>query len=1282
MSSISGPRIFLAVVAAIATVAYLICYNASKATRALVRLAGDVGLPGVPLLPHFDDVAEFIRRLRGNPALHTLFLDAQRYDLGLIVLCVLTSLAIAWLCWREPRARPSGVLLIVAAVAAAGADLTENLLLRSVVLAKEPGTIALISLPWVTTTKWLLWSATGVLSLVVVLRTIASPRAWGNALFLDVAYLIDSVWRRTEFRMHRAYVDEPTGALRRWDRPRSYRTSTHCWWLAVSALAVGFGPAWIDNCLRFPFDVPIWLPYAAGALAGLPPIGVMIWRRSLIRGWIDRRFKQVEALDPYLDKAVIAGRSRIVRLVVGSSVLLPALALFGIVYPLIKMGAFAPAYCAKRTGVLLGGAISSASLGLLAVCVVVIFMFGMIYRSARPTATLIWLQSLLLVVLAAMQWWVWAPGANAASGTPYRHVFVPIVVAMAVVMSIAPLLARWIFRPHPRLPKWRRFGPLGKSFRDRFRSGLHQSEFFVRRDELVRVSTSLFANALVRIVYRPLALALLPAIFAFGAHADWVFALAGTGAVIAALLLLWSGLNERWQRMIADIERWFFRGIALPVSIFVIVIGGLRIAGVDYVTTLLDATPLGVLFGAVAVSYCLSWLVEYWTNRVAAVELLRILGAGVGNEIKIAADLRGAPAPEIAVAPGGRHLMVHGLGNFAVVGTSQRRLERVFNVHRLIEVMRIAGGPHGGNAVREIERRIGFYFFILNMLIVMACGGLAWYVYGNIVDSTGAIPLVKARAADPAARQPPDLARRVLARVEAGRAPIVIVGSGGGTRAALYTAHVLTGLNGLGVADDIVLASGVSGGGVALAYFVANSRLLVGAPGDSQDWQQFRMRVAEPFIRDVLEGVFEMRVAGRTPLSILLAESFERRLFIDRQRIKFDDLAGGPALILNSTMVSHPAGDSDVLSVVLEAPGVRASAACVEFERAFKLMSGGRLIFTNLQDVRRFPQGPSRIPDTRLPYRIVQDPSVGLAEAAAATANFPPVFPNARVVLDGGGDCRTVKSYFVTDGGAEENLGLISALYAIETALAGFRECRAALPGVPRELQGCERALPPIHVVIAEASAAGSDYAQDRGLSAGLGDAKDRLAGGLAEELIKRIELEYAELFESPSAMLRFHYLPLPLAFRARGGFGTHWMHAERIEVADPRLREAPGAAGIRLDAIDPLTRDSPRTPRIMGGYADATAVIKKSELEELWLALHHPDIPFCDAHTTHTAQTAQTAQTAHIRPDAQKKWTRDVEAVHRWICGDRGAQERPPRARDLHMESWKRLKAQLQRSK
>jgi hypothetical protein len=70
----------------------------------------------------------------------------------------------------------------------------------------------------------------------------------------------------------------------------------------------------------------------------------------------------------------------------------------------------------------------------------------------------------------------------------------------------------------------------------------------------------------------------------------------------------------------------------------------------------------------------------------------------------------------------------------------------------------------------------------------------------------------------------------------------------------------------------------------------------------------------------------------------------------------------------------------------------------------------------------------------------------------------------------------------VTDGGAEENLGLISALYALESGLAKL------LNGVR---------LRPIHVVIPEASGVSYDYSQAlRGLAL-FGGSSARLAEDL-----------------------------------------------------------------------------------------------------------------------------------------------------------------------------------------
>jgi hypothetical protein len=203
-----------------------------------------------------------------------------------------------------------------------------------------------------------------------------------------------------------------------------------------------------------------------------------------------------------------------------------------------------------------------------------------------------------------------------------------------------------------------------------------------------------------------------------------------------------------------------------------------------------------------------------------------------------------------------------------------------------------------------------------------------------------------------------------------------------------------------------------------------------------------------------------------TALSKLLAESFERYLFPRQPTLGSFNT---PALILNSTVVGHPADESKALARTIDKPELTNPAKpCDEDERPFKLMSGGRLIFTNLQDTNKFPQRESPIPDVRLPYQIVKDLKVPLAYAAALNANFPPVFPNARIQFenDKPGSCK--RSYYVTDGGAEENLGLISALYALESAV----------DKIPSGVR-----IRPIHVVIAEASAVAYDYSQDRGLS-------------------------------------------------------------------------------------------------------------------------------------------------------------------------------------------------------
>ncbi len=531
----------------------------------------------------------------------------------------------------------------------------------------------------------------------------------------------------------------------------------------------------------------------------------------------------------------------------------------------------------------------------------------------------------------------------------------------------------------------------------------------------------------------------------------------------------------------------------------------------------------------------------------------------------------------------------------------------------------------------EVTQRTGTYFVGLNIALISVA--LAFWAYAAFEHrETANEPVVTESRVPPLPEQLVDLSSLLQQRSEPVRPAVVVVASGGGTRAALYTASVLKGLHRLHVDKDIILVSGVSGGGVALAHFAANSAALTGqsspAPSklcpDNQhamhsvddEWNCFTTNVTKPFIEDVVNGATEWRIFTNTALSVLLAESFERYLF-DKRRL---GSAKNAALILNSTVVSHPAAESVVLTKT-----INTAKSCEEAEQVFKLMSGGRLIFTNLLDIDAFVRhgpGPS-LPDVRLPYRIVRDAGVSLASAAALNANFPPVFPAARVRVrsDGPDPCR-YRSFYVTDGGAEENLGLISALYALESALD--------------KLKGGGARVRPIHVVIAEASALDYDYSQDRGVAVFLGGSRERLAGGLTRELQERVDTSLKNV-NGPRAAVQYHFLSLPLAFRSRGGFGTHWLYAETFHLSDPR------------------PRTTARQNAFLADIGAEKATIKRKSLEELWLALHDPDTPFCSA---------------------SKFSDREALKVQTWICG-------PPQAggieRDLHIEAWTEFVAQMQ---
>jgi len=1129
------------------------------------------------------------------------FRDFLSLDNWLVLLLLVAFVCVAgYARLRAPQSRLPAILA-AAAVLYALSDWGENWLLAG-------GSPAAAAATWA---KWILFSASMVLAPLALLRGLGRPWSWGQALFLDMPALLDDVWRRLEFRFHRERdYDVERATL----GPRLWYEKTAFWLFALTSLFVAYGPTLDGLCSTAPaaMDVVVWLP-----LGSLFVWGIWIFwtrMRPAIRERVDKRFEwlaRTSQSDEFLDERAAISR----RLLQAAGLVLVAPVITGALT--LAAGVSARGWCGEVP-------FSEYSVARLALWALIVGLFAWLCARDTGVRGLLRAQAALMLALAlGTVLLASAPdNANEASGHPYVHLFLVVAPIICVLLCASPWLAARRLR----------------RLRDgRFAALVPRTELFVPAPQDARPTLARVMHAVTYGISDRLLQLLIPsALLALVAPADWLPTFTAGGFVLGALLSTWGNMSSRWQHMVQDVQRWFLRGTAFFVSLFVIALAAARLLGIDYVTTILDAAPLGVVFGIVLMSYALSWLAEYWLNRAVASELIGLLGAqddAPALAYRYEPAPEAPPVPEVEVERTGRHLMLHGIGRFAVVGrvaadrSGQRR--EAFHSYGMVEIFRVLAGEKDP-AAAEASRHTDLYFHSFNTALALLAL-VFWLAYSHGPRYTAPTAMVEAQAEVPA-DQGFDLAERLLAMPGDTRPALVVAASGGGTRAALYTAHVLEGLHRLGAARDIVLMSGVSGGGVALAYFAARREALTGKDATDGDWNHFRTQISKPFIEDVLEGATELRVFGADSVSLLLAQSFHRRL-VKNNEASWTLGVQGAGLILNTAITGHTDTESELLAKTLNPAG----GDCRESDRPFNLMAGGRLVFTNLARTK-FPERDNRIPDVRLPYVVVRDPAVRLERAAALNANFPPVFPSARVLLRGASAAPcTGRSFFVTDGGALENLGLVSALYALQSALEEIdSHCGEQ---APKAHPWCRRTLRPIRFVIAEASAATFDYEQDRGISAAL-SGKERLTGGLTEALIARSEALYRRAGVPAGAKkFEFHFLGLPLAFRARGGLGTHWMHADRVEMIDPRLREVPA----RYD---------------LARYARATVTIDKEQLGQMWRALHEPapERDYCD----------------------RRDYTwgdRNTDQVRRWICGAHGG------ARDLHVQNWGELRRVLRDS-
>jgi hypothetical protein len=221
-------------------------------------------------------------------------------------------------------------------------------------------------------------------------------------------------------------------------------------------------------------------------------------------------------------------------------------------------------------------------------------------------------------------------------------------------------------------------------------------------------------------------------------------------------------------------------------------------------------------------------------------------------------------------------------------------------------------------------------------------------------------------------------------------------------------------------------------------------------------------------------------------------------------------------------------------------------------------------VLTNVVPEELFPHSDPNAPwPFGLPCVVIAKPGVLLSSAAAASSNFPAVFPNMSIQLDGS------KRYRVTDGGAAENRGLVCLLYVLRSTL----QARVAQPS------NRHPPLPTIHIVAADASAIEDVYSEDRGIGEAMG-AGEQFANQLVKELLADIQNLYKKLDNSEEAVsgaaaeknrnavagrVEFHLLQMPTFLRSHGGIGTNWMLPDKVTLREPVEIDSESAQKVTL---------------------------------------------------------------------------------------------------------------------
>jgi hypothetical protein len=692
-----------------------------------------------------------------------------------------------------------------------------------------------------------------------------------------------------------------------------------------------------------------------------------------------------------------------------------------------------------------------------------------------------WIHLGLTCLLSGFTWFMAGKSSLQASDNLYRHYYLLLApVVMFIAIPVAFVLKTFLKSLSP--------SHIMDKFFNEFSAADMAAQPAPRKYNFLDVIRSYF----LVVLRKPFHVIAPVAIFILAADPGHLKLKAFAALLVSLMIFTTSTYDPEKNTLVSIFQRICLSGGSLFMTLVIIVMAVLRLFNVSYVTTVLDAGSKGTIFSYIISTYFLFWFYDFWVNQAILDLVIK------ENKFSGLKDI----------------IYRHGGGRIAVVANNDdgTEMKRVYEPWAFL--MQIASIAKSNNDFLMAEsKRAQQRFRIFASLCLIFLSAIL-YCSGMYIRTFDQQPGLTAKTVKETNF---NLKEHLISSPE--RPVIMLAASGGGTRAALYTTSVLHGLHRIHMLDKLILGSGVSGGSAALAYFAINRPSLI-TDNDDTVWKRMYSILSSPFIDDVLAGSAEIRITLNTRLGQLLTDSFERRFLEKSNNVKENKrttLRGinDMGLIFNTALC----GTEKTHHI----PGYG-----IPISR-----NVGRLSITNINtDFDRKEAHDSCSWELDLPYYIVKDPDTTLFTAASLSANFPPVFSNAAVKIDD-------EKYWVTDGGAVENRGIISILLTLKESLGNIH---AGLKDPDNKIS-----ISDVHIIVADAGAFEPYYSSDRGLGA-KSDAAEKIANRLISELIEKIR----DLHKSISGRengIRVTYLPMPDSLRASGTFGTHWMMPDKVNV-------------------------------------------------------------------------------------------------------------------------------------